>query len=360
MRPYNFSAGPAMLPESLLKEAQAELLNWHDLGISVMEMGHRQPMFQALMEDSESALRTLLNIPKNYHILFLGGAARTQFAMIPLNLLNDGDRAAYLVSGLWSSLAYQEAERLKSVYCLATGEPGGFKSLPHGSNADIKPNTTYLYYTPNETVNGLRIATPPNIPGVPLIADMTSCLLSEPINISDYGMIFAGAQKNIAPAGLTLVIIRDDLVNKQSDTPIPTMLTYQTFAQTHSKYATPPTFNIYMANKMFAWVKEQGGVAALYDINCKKAAMLYDYIDASTFYTCDVEINARSLMNVCFRIKDSALEDTFVASATDHHLFGLKGHRLAGGLRASIYNAMPLSGVQALIEFMEAFAEENS
>lgn len=359
MRIINFSAGPAMLPESILLKAQSELLDWDGCGVSVMEMGHRQPKFQSLMEKSEENLRSLLNIPDNYHVLFLGGAARTQFAMIPMNFLSKKNQAGYIVSGLWSSLAYKEACKLKNAYFIGNSEQDGFKSVPVHSAESIKSNTQYLYYTPNETVNGIRISKVPDSQGLPLIADMTSCLLSEPININDYGMIFAGAQKNIAPAGLTLVIVRNDLLNIIPSEPIPTMLDYKTFAETNSKYATPPTFNIYMANKMFEWLYEQGGVAEIYLVNCEKAKLLYQYIDESNFYNCNIEVSARSIMNVCFHINKTYLEDEFVEQAEKQGLFGLKGHRLAGGLRASLYNSMPVSGVKALVNFMQSFAKDH-
>ena len=345
-RPYNFGAGPATLPETVLREVQDELLNWQGTGMSVMEIGHRTEMFRALMTQMEADLRALLSIPSDYDILFLGGAARTQFAMVPLNLLEKHEKGAYFTTGLWSDLAFEEACHLRQAYCVS-------------DDWQLQENTAYLYYTPNETVNGIRVSVPPKLSGVPLVADMTSCLLSEPINIADYGLIFAGAQKNIANAGLTIVIIRRDVLTKHREEPLATMLDYRVHAQHKSLYATPPTFNCYLAQKMFTWVKAQGGVEALYSINCKKAQSLYDYIDASSYYHCAVKPNQRSLMNVCFSILRPDLEPEFISCANQKGLYALQGHRTVGGLRASLYNAMPLAGVEALITFMKKFAQEH-
>jgi len=355
-RPYNFGAGPAELPESVLLEAQSELLNWQEQGMSILEVGHRTPEFQQLLQEAEADLRELLVIPENYHVLFLGGAARTHFAMVPMNLLSEDQQAGYLVSGIWSALAYDEARKLKSAYCIASSGKNGFKQAPDPVNWQLRKKTAYVYYTPNETINGVRVTDIPNIGDIPLIADMTSCLLSEPVDMSRFGLIFAGAQKNIAPAGLTVVIIRADLLEKLPATPIPTMMDYRVHVTHKSLYATPPVFNCYMAAKMFKWIKAQGGVQALAKVNQKKAAKLYDYIDASSFYHCPVDSNSRSLMNVCFSLTKPELEDAFLAQARLQGLIALKGHRLVGGLRASLYNAMPMAGVDALIAFMKDFA----
>lgn len=357
-RAYNFGAGPAMLPESVLLEAQVELLNWRGLGMSVMEIGHRTAEIRGLMEEVEADLRELLSIPSHYQILFLGGAARTQFAMLPMNFLDKPQQAAYLVSGIWSSLAYQEACKLKQAYCVASSEDSGFTDIPSRSKWQLRENTGYLYYTPNETINGVRFSETPKMADIPLIADMTSCLLSEPIKIDDFGLIFAGAQKNISIAGLTVVIIRSDLLEIQPKSVIPTMLDYRIQASNHSLYATPPVFNCYLAGKMFKWIKAQGGVGALYQRNCQKAAALYQYIDASPFYHCAVHQNARSLMNVCFSLVRQDLEQVFLMQAKQHGLYALQGHRTVGGLRASLYNAMPMEGVNTLIAFMQDFSEE--
>lgn len=351
-RPYNFGAGPATLPESILLEAQAELLSWKGLGLSILELGHRTPEFVQLMQEAELDLRQLLTIPDNYHVLFLGSSARTQFAMVPMNLMSAGQQAAYLISGIWSNMAYEEARRLTSAYSLGHSE----KTVPVLSEAAIREGTAYVYFTPNETINGVRFAKTPKTGSIPLIADMTSCLLSEPINVNDYGLIFAGAQKNIAPAGMTLVIIRSDLLDKPNSISIPTMMDYKTHVTHHSLYATPPMFNCYFAAKMFKWVKAQGGVNALYQINCAKSAKLYDYIDNSGFYVCPVEKESRSLMNVCFLLPNPEMETDFLNQACQHGLYALKGHRLVGGIRASLYNAMPMEGVDALIQFMQEYS----
>ena len=355
-RPYNFGAGPAALPAPVLLTAQKELLDWQGSGMSILETGHRTPLFQQLMQEAEADLRELLAIPKHYHVLFLGGAARTQFAMVPMNLLSAGEDAGYLVSGIWSSLAFDEARKLKSAYCIASSASEGFRQTPHSTDWQLRDNTAYVYYTPNETINGTRYADIPAMGDIPLIADMTSCLLSEPIDVSKFGLIFAGAQKNIAPAGLTVVIIRSDLLTRLNEMPIPTMMDYRTHVAHQSLYATPPVFNCYMAANMFKWLKAQGGVQALYKINLEKAAKLYQYIDSSSFYQCPVKNHSRSLMNVCFSLTQPELENDFLIESSLRGLCALKGHRMVGGLRASLYNAMPMAGVDALIDFMQDFA----
>lgn len=358
-RPYNFGAGPAMLPESILCEAQDELLNWQGSGMSVMEVGHRTAPFEHLMSLLEADLRELLSIPVHYHVLFLGSPARTQFAMVPLNLLQGQSKGGYLVSGVWSFLAYEEACKLKQAYCIASTKDNNFTSTPDPATWTFSDNTAYVYYTPNETISGVRFNTTPKVAGIPLIADMTSCLLSEPIQVTDFGLIFAGGQKNICPPGLTVVIIRSDLLKMKPETPIATMLDYQIQVSHKSLYATPPVFNCYLAQKMFKWVKEQGGIDALYKVNCQKAAVLYQYIDESSFYHCAVQENSRSIVNVCFSLKKSELESEFLKRAEQSGLYGLKGHRTVGGIRASIYNAMPMEGVKALVAFMHTFCEEH-
>lgn len=359
-RVYNFGAGPAMLPESILREAQEEFLDWKNLGISVLEAGHRSPEFMALLSHAEQTLRELLTIPQNYQILFLGGAARTQFAMIPMNLLHPEEHAGYLVTGVWSHIAFSEAEYLKKAYCIASSEQDSYKSIPELKNWEIKENTVYVYYTANETVNGIQFPYIPQITGIPLVADMTSSLLSEPVDVSKFGLIFAGAQKNIANAGLTIVIIRNDLLERTPNPHVPTMLHYKTQVEHHSLYATPPVFNCYLADKMFQWIKTQGGIDKIYQLNCQKAAKLYQYLDSSEFYITDVAQEARSRLNVCFSLKNAQLENEFLRLAQLRGLYALKGHRLVGGVRASLYNAMPMAGIDALIEFMSEFAKENS
>ncbi|QLZ69257.1 3-phosphoserine/phosphohydroxythreonine transaminase [Legionella sp. PC1000] len=359
-RVYNFGAGPSMLPEAVLKEAQEEFLDWQNLGVSILEVGHRSPEFSALLNHAEQSLRDLLFIPQNYHVLFLGGAARTQFAMIPMNLLNPEEQAGYLVTGVWSHMAFSEAEHLKRAYCIASDEENGYKTIPEPKNWKIKENTSYIYYTPNETVNGVRFPYVPNSKGITLIADMTSALLSEPVDIKNFGLIFAGAQKNIANAGLTIVIIRDDLLERMPIPPVPTMLSYKIQAEHHSLYATSPVFNCYLADKIFDWMKAQGGVEEIYRLNCEKAAKLYQYLDNTDFYTTHVNPEVRSIVNVCFSLKNDKLENEFLRLAQLRGLYALKGHRLVGGIRASLYNAMPMAGVDALIEFMSEFAKEYS
>ncbi len=341
---FYFGAGPATLPDAILRDAQKELLDWQNTSLSILELGHRTAAFSALLESAKADCRDLLCIPDNYQILFLGGAARTQFAMVPMNLITSHKkRAGYICTGLWSELAFEEAKRLSDAY-LITDE------LP-------EDNTAYVYYTPNETVDGVRFLGVPEVGDVPLVADMTSCLLSEPIDVSQFGLIFAGAQKNIGPAGLTLVIIRDDLLAITPEHTVPTMLDYRVHAKNRSLYATPPVFQCDMAAKMFKWLKAQGGVDALYQINQAKAAKLYDYIDASKHYVCQVEKPLRSLMNVCFSLVDTHQEAAFLKAAEGKGLLGLKGHRRQGGLRASLYNAMPMAGVDALIAFMDEFVQ---
>lgn len=356
-RIYNFGAGPAMLPEAILKEAQEELLNWQNLGMSVLEVGHRTDEFKNLLHQTEATLRHLLSIPSNYRVLFLGGAARTQFAMVPMNLIQNKP-AGYIVTGVWSKLAFNEAQHLKNASYVANTEDKKYRTIPEQHELKIQEHSAYIYYTPNETVNGVRFPYVPKVHGLPLIADMTSCLLSEPIDVRQFDLIFAGAQKNIANAGLTLVIIKEDLL-EQAHSAIPSMLDYKVHVNNHSLYATPPVFNCYLAAKMLEWITAQGGVEALYAANCRKAAKLYHYLDSNPFYISMVDPQARSIMNVCFTLENQQLEALFLKQAQDEGLCALQGHRLVGGLRASLYNAMPMTGVDALISFMQKFSEEQ-
>lgn len=358
-RVYNFGAGPAMLPEPILKQAQEELLDWHNTGMSILEIGHRTEEFINLLQNAEQNLRVLLSIPNNYKVLFLGGAARTQFATIPMNLLQPHQQAAYLITGIWSQMAFQEAQRLKEAYCLVSEESNGFSTVTPPNSWKFKKNTAYLYYTPNETINGVRFPYIPKTGDIPLVADMTSCLLSEPLDVAKYGLIFAGAQKNIANAGLTLVIVREDLLATAVTPNIPLMMDYKFQAQYDSIYATPPVFNCYLAAKMFEWIKEQGGVEALFAQNCLKAAKLYQFLDAHDFYTTPVAPEARSIVNVCFSLRTPELQPQFLRLAEARGLCALQGHRFVGGLRASLYNAMPMSGVDSLVSFMSEFAKDN-
>ena len=348
-RGYYFGAGPAALPEVILREVREELLDWKNTGLSVLEIGHRTEIFRSLLEAAKADLRALLSIPDNYEILFLGGAARTQFAMVPFNFISsDKPKAGYICSGFWSQLAFLEAQRLSEAY-LFTDD-----TVDEG----VRAQTAYVYYTPNETIDGIRLDIP-EVGEIPLVADMTSCLLSEPIDVTRFGLIFAGAQKNIGPAGLTLVIIRQDLLQCRPKEIVPTMLDYRVHVKHASLYATPPVFQCDIAAKMFQWVKAEGGVEAVYQRNQAKAAKLYDYIDASSVYHCPVEKSLRSLMNVCFFMGNTTQEAAFLKTAEASGLKGLKGHRVRGGLRASLYNAMPMAGVDALIQVMDAFINRS-
>ncbi|OGV32364.1 MAG: phosphoserine transaminase [Legionellales bacterium RIFCSPHIGHO2_12_FULL_35_11] len=358
-RGYNFGAGPAALPEVILKQTQAELLNWQEKGMSILEIGHRTNDFMELMEKSQVLLRELLSIPQNYHVLFLGGATRMQFAMLPMNLLSKDKQAGYFISGVWSKIAYEECKHLKRAYCVASTENTGFTKIPEPINWQLQDNTAYVYFSSNETINGVQFGECPQFGDIPVISDMTSSFLSEPVNIQDYGVIFAGSQKNVAPAGLTIVIVKDELLRGQPEYPIPTMLDYRTYVKHNSFYATLPTFNCYMAYQMFEWIKEQGGVSELQKLNVAKAKKLYDYIDNNSFYKCNVDTKSRSIMNVCFTIANKDLEPAFIAKASDAGLLALKGHKMVGGLRASIYNSMPMAGVDALLNFMDEFAKTN-
>ncbi|WP_414973669.1 3-phosphoserine/phosphohydroxythreonine transaminase [Legionella spiritensis] len=359
MRGINFGAGPAMLPESLLTEVRDEMLNWQGTGMSVLEIGHRSPECTRLLKEAEDLFRRLLSIPDDYHVLFIGGAARTHFGMIPCNFLDNKRKAGYLQTGLWSEMALEEAGKLGFAYCVASGKSNGYTTVPSQEEWVFQKDSAYIYYTPNETVNGLRLSVLPKHEDIPLIADMTSCLLTEPVSVADFDMIFAGAQKNIANAGLTVVIIKEQWLNSITNPSIPTMYDYRTFARSGSLYATPPVFNCYLAVKMLQWIENQGGVQALYEQNCEKAKRLYDYIDSSEMYQSRVEPSYRSLVNACFFLKDVSLEDRFLRQASERGLLALKGHRMVGGLRASMYNAMNLAGVNCLIDFMNDFAKEH-
>ncbi|NJO14987.1 MAG: 3-phosphoserine/phosphohydroxythreonine transaminase [Thioploca sp.] len=357
-RVYNFSAGPAMLPEPVLQQAQAELLDWQNSGMSVMEMSHRGKEFMAIAEQAEADLRELLAIPANYKVLFLQGGASLQFAMVPLNLLRGGNEADYLNTGLWSKKAIAEAKKYCQVHLVINAEPNNFTTLPAYDSSKFNPYAAYVHYTPNETINGLEFHTIPDVGDRPLVADMSSTILSRPLDISKYGLIYAGAQKNIGPAGLTIVIVREDLTdNTMPGTP--TLLTYKTHLDNQSMYNTPPTYAWYIAGLVFKWLKDQGGLAAMGERNQRKAELLYAAIDQSEFYGNPVEPRYRSWMNVPFTLKNPDLEKPFLAEAKAVGLVSLAGHRSVGGMRASIYNAMPEAGVQALIEFMNDFAKRN-
>lgn len=357
-RVFNFSAGPAMLPESVLEQARAEMLDWQGTGMSVMEMSHRGKEFMSIAEKAEADLRHLLNIGDDYKVLFLQGGASSQFAMVPINLLGAKTTADYLNTGQWSKKAIGEARRYCEVNVAATSEASGFSTIPDRDQWRLNPDAAYLHYTPNETICGLEFQDVPDCGDVPLVADMSSTLLSRPIDVSRFGLIYAGAQKNIGPAGLTVVIIRNDLIgNAKAD--MPTMFDYKIHADNESMYNTPPTYSWYLAGLVFNWLREIGGLEGMAAINKRKAEKLYNAIDGSGFYKNPVDPRYRSWMNVPFTLADDALDATFLTEAKAVGLQTLKGHRSVGGMRASIYNAMPEAGVDALIDFMADFAAKN-
>ena len=357
-RVYNFSAGPAMLPSTVLAQAQQEMLDWHSSGMSVMEMSHRGKEFMSIATQAEADLRELMKIPDNYKVLFLQGGASTQFAMIPMNLTQGQQQAAYLVTGSWSKKAVTEAKKLCQVSVLANTEGDKYTSVPTQAELAINSDFAYVHYTPNETIQGVEFPYIPDCGDVPLIADMSSTILSRPVDVSRFGLIYAGAQKNIGPAGLTLVIIRDDLLERCSDQ-LPSMFNYKVFAEADSMYNTPPTYAWYLAGLVFQWLKAQGGLEGMAKRNQAKARALYDAIDQSEFYSNPVNPDARSWMNVPFILKDAELDATFLEQAKAKGLTTLKGHRSVGGMRASIYNAMPQEGVDALVAFMKDFAQQH-
>lgn len=362
-RVYNFSAGPAVLPEAVLREAANEMLDYQGCGMSVMEMSHRSSAFKSIIQEAEQDLRDLAGIPDNYRVLFLQGGGSTQFAMVPMNLMrgaagNPG-HADYIVSGTWSKKALAEAQRFGDARCIATSADTNFDRVPDMANIQVNADADYLYICMNETVNGNVLRELPDAQGKPLVADMSSCFLSEPIDVERYGLIFAGAQKNVGPAGVTIVIVRDDLISDTDLPGVPTMMQFRTHADAGSLYNTPPCYAIYICGKVFKWLKAQGGLAGMQKVNQAKAQVLYEYIDKSELFRGFVRPQDRSLMNVTFTAGE-ALDGEFVAAAKAAGFENLKGHRSVGGLRASIYNAMPIEGVQALVEFMREFEAQHS
>jgi phosphoserine aminotransferase len=356
---YNFSAGPAVLPHEVLVQAREELLDWHGTGMSVMEMSHRGKEFTGIAAQAQADLRELLGIPKNYKVLFLQGGAHLQFSMIPLNLLRGKLSADYVNTGEWSKKAIAEAKKFCHVNEAASSADRNFTYAPDLKSWKLDKDAAYVHYTPNETIGGVEFNWVPDTGKVPLVADMSSNILSRPCDVSKFGLIYAGAQKNIGPAGLTLVIVREDLVG-HADPRLPTMLDYKVHADADSMYNTPPTYGMYMAGLVFQWLKKNGGVAQMERTNIAKAKLLYDAIDASSgFYACPVAKADRSRMNVPFKTRDAALDAEFLKLAEAGGMLQLKGHKLAGGMRASIYNAMPLAGVQALADFMGEFARSK-
>jgi len=356
---YNFSAGPAVLPKEVLQQAQAEMLDWQGSGMSIMEMSHRGKEFMSVAAAAEADLRELLGIPANYKVLFLQGGASQQFAMVPMNLLRGKTSADYVLTGEWSKKAIAEAKKFCTVNVAASGADKNFSAVPDFATWTCDPRAAYLHYTPNETIGGVEFNWLPKNGDVPLVADMSSCILSRPVDVSKFGLIYAGAQKNIGPAGLTIVIVREDLIGAVLPG-TPTMLDYQIHAENDSMYNTPPTYGIYIAGLVFQMLKRRGGLAAMEKTNIAKAALLYTAIDASNgFYSCPVAVADRSRMNVPFTLHNAALDGEFLKQADAQGLLQLKGHRSVGGMRASIYNAMPLAGVQALVDFMQEFSRKN-
>jgi phosphoserine aminotransferase len=351
---YNFSAGPAMLPRAVMTQARDELLDWHGTGMSVMEMSHRSKVYLSIAEQAEADLRALLAIPDNYRVLFLQGGATSQFAMVPLNLLRGKKGADYINTGAWSKKAIGEARRFCTVNVAATGEAGNFSAIPAFESWQLDPGAAYVHYTPNETIGGVEFHQIPETGSVPLVADMSSTILSRPVDVSRFGLIYAGAQKNIGPAGLTVVIVRDDLLG-ETLAGTPTMFDYKVHSDNRSMYNTPPTYAWYLAGLVFKWLQDQGGLAAMAEINRRKSARLYAAIEQSDFYSSPVDSACRSWMNVPFTLADAALDAVFLEQAGQAGLLNLKGHRSVGGMRASIYNAMPERGVAVLVEFMGEF-----
>jgi phosphoserine aminotransferase len=356
-RAYNFSPGPAAVPEAVLRQAQEELLEWGSTRSSVMEVSHRGKAFMALAEQSERDLRELMAIPANYKVLFLQGGATTQFALLPMNFAR-GRGADYVLTGTWGDKAAREARPNCAVRIAASSEADRYFRIPDRSDWQLDPGAAYVHVTPNETIGGVEFADAPDVGDVPLFADMSSNILSRAIDVSRYGVIYAGAQKNIGASGLVLVIVRDDLLER-CPKDLPQILSYAVHAQEGSLFNTPNTFGWYLAALVFQWLKAEGGMAVVGERNAAKARLLYDYIDASGFYSNPIEKSARSRMNVPFVLADDKLDEAFLAQATAAGLLSLKGHRLVGGMRASIYNAMPLAGVQALVDFMQDFARRN-
>ncbi len=357
-RIYNFSAGPATLPLSVLEQARDEMTNWRGSGMSVMEMSHRGKEYMSIQAEAEADLRELMNIPANYKVLFLQGGATSQFAMIPMNLLRGKTSADYLNTGEWSKKAIKEAKKFCNVNIVASSEDKNFSYAPTQDTWKLDPNAAYVHVTSNETIGGVEIFWTPKTGNVPLVIDMSSNILSRPIDVTKYGLIYAGAQKNIGPAGVTIVIVREDLLGETvKGTPV--MFDYKTHADNDSMYNTPPTYGIYIAGLVFKLLKSKGGLAAMEVANRAKAKLLYDFLDASKFFVSPVAVENRSLMNIPFTLKDASLEEEFLKGAKARGMAQLKGHKSVGGMRASIYNAMPIEGVQALVAYMKEFEQQH-
>ena len=357
-RVFNFSPGPAVLPQPVLEQARDEMLDWRGSGMSVMEMSHRGKEFIAIAADAEADLRELLAIPANYKVLFLQGGATAQFAMVPMNLLHGKKSADYIHTGEWAKKAIGEAKKFCSVNVAASSEDRSFTYVPQQSTWKSGADAAYVHITSNETIGGIEYHWIPDTRGVPLVADMSSHILSRPIDASRYGVIYAGAQKNIGPAGLTIVIVREDLLG-QVIPGTPAMYDYKIHADNESMYNTPPTYGLYIAGLVFQWLKKNGGLAAMQKVNNEKAGLIYGVLDSSSFYSSPVAKEDRSIMNVPFRLKSESLDEEFLKQARSRGMIQLKGHRSVGGMRASIYNAMPIEGVRALVEFMRDFEKRN-
>ena len=358
-RVYNFSAGPAVLPEEVLKEAAEEMMDYRGCGMSVMEMSHRSKTYQTIIDEAEADLRDLIGIPDNYKVLFLQGGASQQFAMIPMNLMKN-KVADYIVTGQWAKKAWQEAGKYGKANKIASSEDKTFSYIPDCSDLPISEDADYVYICENNTIYGTKFKTLPNTKGKTLVADVSSCFLSEPVDITKYGIMYGGVQKNIGPAGVVIAIIREDLITEDVLPGTPTMLQYKTHADAGSLYNTPPAYGIYICGKVFKWLKKMGGLSAIKELNEKKAAILYDLLDQSSLFKGTVRKEDRSLMNVPFITGSEELDAKFVKEAKEAGLESLKGHRSVGGMRASIYNAMPVEGVEKLVEFMKKFEAENA
>lgn len=357
-RVYNFSAGPAVLPEEVLKEAAAEMLDYKGTGMSVMEMSHRSKAFETIINEAEADIRELMNIPDNYKVLFLQGGANLQFSMVPMNLMKN-KVADYIITGQWAKKAYKEAQKYGKANAIASSEDKTFSYIPDCSDLPVSEDADYVYICENNTIYGTKFKTLPNTKGKTLVADVSSCFLSEPVDVTKYGIIYGGVQKNIGPAGVVIVIIREDLITEDVLPGTPTMCQYKTHSDAKSLYNTPPAYGIYICGKVFKWLKAKGGLAAMKEYNEKKAKVLYDFLDESRLFKGTVAKEDRSLMNVPFVTGDADLDALFIKEATAAGFVNLKGHRSVGGMRASIYNAMPIEGVEKLVAFMREFEKNN-
>ncbi len=357
-RVFNFSAGPAALPESVLRQAADEMLDWHGSGMSVMEMSHRGKEFVAIHAEAEALLRELMAIPVNYKVLFMQGGAIGENAIVPMNMLRGKTSADYVDTGEWSKKSMKEAKKYATINTVASSADTGYTTIPARATWKLNPDAAYVHICSNETIGGVEYHFTPDVGDVPLVADMSSSILSRPVDVNKYGLIYGGAQKNIGPAGLTIVIVRDDLIG-QALPVTPSAFDYKQQADNDSMLNTPPTYAIYIAGLVFKWIKAQGGLVAMAAHNAKKAALLYDYLDASKFFTSPVAKDCRSLMNVPFKLRNESLDGAFLKGAEARGMFQLKGHRAVGGMRASIYNAMPIAGVQALVAYMAEFEAQH-